>query len=72
MRRFAFYPVIAAATRRAYSTPIREVGVPLYLPAPEYGQLPAGDYVEFDAEDLRVDASGTTIGDDEDEDDDFY
>ena len=46
----------------------REVCVPLYLPAHEAWELSAPRHV--DLEDLVVDASGITIGDNED--DDFY
>ncbi|HEV7277211.1 MAG TPA: hypothetical protein VGN80_13075 [Devosiaceae bacterium] len=47
----------------------REVCVPLYLPAPDARGLSAPRRI--DVEELMVDASGITIGGDE-EDDDFY
>jgi hypothetical protein len=72
MRKYEISPALIAEMRkRAVAAQLREVGVPLYLPAYDTDAgLPARAYVEFDAEDLRVDAGGITIGDDED--DDFY
>ena len=65
--------VVAEMRRRAVAAQFREVGVPLYLPAYDANRgLPARAFVEFDAEDSRVEAGGITIGGDEDGDDDFY
>lgn len=55
---------IAAAQRR--HTPFREVCIPLYLPALDDREQSAPR--EIDLEDLVVDASGITIGGDEDDD----
>jgi hypothetical protein len=71
MRKFEISPAIAAAMRhRAKAAPFREVGVPLFLELPRYRDIPAASFVEFDAEDDRVEAEGATIGGDDD--DDFY
>ncbi len=72
MRKYEISPAIIAEMRkRIAAAQSREVGVPLYLPAYDAdGGLPARAFVEFDAEDLRVEAGGVTIG--ADEDDDFY
>ncbi|MHB1102375.1 MAG: hypothetical protein ACYC0C_06270 [Devosia sp.] len=61
----AIVAALAARTRRPLWA-----GVPLYLPAfdDRFGGAPAAD--EADAQDLVVDASGITIG--EDENDDFH
>lgn len=69
MRTYAISPAIAAAARKARVSQRQAAGIPLYLPAPGYDPPAANGYVEFDADDLRVDAAGT--GGDE-EDDDFY
>jgi hypothetical protein len=71
MRKFEISPAIAAAMRsRALAQRHREVQVPLYLHAPDGLRAPARDFVEYDAEDARVEAGGVTVG--ADEDDDFY
>jgi hypothetical protein len=73
MRKYEISPAIIAEMRkRIAAAQSREVGVPLYLPAydGDHG-LPARVFVEFDAEELRVEAGGVTIGG-PDEDDDFY
>ena len=72
MRKYEISPAIIAEMRKRIAAQSREVGVPLYLPAydADGGLLPARAFVEFDAEDLRVEADGVTIG--PDEDDDFY
>jgi hypothetical protein len=70
MRTYAISPVIAAAARKARVSQRHAVGIPLYLPAPGYDPLPVSGYVEFDADDLRVDA--LDAGDAAEEDDDFY
>lgn len=71
MRRIEISPAIAAARRnRAFAAPFREVQVPLYLELPRYEEMRAPGFVEFDAEDARVEAGGLTIS--PDEDDDFY
>lgn len=61
--------IIAAAAHKARLAQLQEAAVPLYLPAPDHVSLPADGYVEFDADDLRVDAEGPTCSE---EDDDFY
>jgi hypothetical protein len=64
---------IAELRKKIIAAQSREAGVPLYLPAYDAERsLPARAFVEFDAEDLRVEAGGVTIGGDEDGDDDFY
>lgn len=63
-------PLVIAAANKARLARFHEAGVPLYLPAPDHAPLPADGYVEFDADDLRVDAEGVTCG--EEDDDDFY
>ena len=69
MRRYEISPAIAAAMRRrAMATSYREAGVPLYLELPRPDQLIAPAYVEFEAEDARLEADSFTLGDD----DDFY
>jgi hypothetical protein len=71
MRKYEISPAIAAAMRnRELAVRIREVQVPLYLHAPDALRAPAPDFVEYDAEDARIEADGITIG--ADEDDDFY
>lgn len=62
-----FHPAAAhiAAGQRPH-TAFREVCVPLYLPAIEARELSAPR--EIDLEDLMVDASGITIGGDDDDD----
>jgi hypothetical protein len=71
MRKYEISPAVAAAMRnRTLAAQHREVGVPLYLHAPEPLQAPAHAFVEYDAEDGRVEADSFTIGGDED--DDFY
>ncbi len=71
MRKYEISPAILAEMRKRIAAQSREVGVPLYLPAYDADRgLPARAFVEFDAEDLRVEAGGVTIGGDED--DDFY
>jgi len=71
MRRTEISPAIIAALRnRDFAAPFREVQVPLHLELPRYDQLQAPSYVEFDAEDARVEAESLTI--DPDADDDFY
>jgi hypothetical protein len=55
---------IAAAQHR--HTPFREVCIPLYLPMMEPPELSAPR--EIDLGDLVVDASGITIGGDDDDD----
>jgi hypothetical protein len=69
VRKHLIPAAIAAALAARARVPL-EAGVPLYLPAHDdrLGELPAAE----DDEDQVVDASGITIGDDEDEDDDFY
>ena len=73
MRKYEISPAIIAEMRkRIAAADFREVGVPLYLPAYDADRgLPARAFVEFDAEELRVEAGGITIGG-PDEDDDFY
>jgi hypothetical protein len=72
MRKFEISPVIAAQIRkRAIAANVREVAIPLYLELPRYDELRAPAFVEYDAEDSRVEAGGITIGGDTD-DDDFY
>ena len=72
MRKYEISPAVAAAMRnRSLAAPFREVGVPLYLPAYDERQAPARNFVEYDADDSRVEAHSFTIGGD-DEDDDFY
>jgi hypothetical protein len=73
MRKYEISPAIIAEMRkRILASEFREVGVPLYLPAYDADRgLPARTFVEFEAEDLRVEAGGVTIGG-PDEDDDFY
>ena len=67
MSKFSQSAAQGDAVRRQPSA-FREVCVPLYLPAQEARQLSAPR--QIDAEDLVVDASGITIGDEDD--DDFY
>jgi hypothetical protein len=63
---------IAEMRNRIRAAQGREAGVPLYLPAWDAERsLPSRAFVEFDADDLRVEAGGITIGGD-DGDDDFY
>lgn len=57
---------IAAAQRHI---PFREVCIPLHLPMMEVRELSAPR--EIDLEDLVVDASGITVGGDDEDDDDF-
>ena len=71
MRKYEIPPAIAAAMRnRAMAAQFREVGVPLYLELPQYREISAPSFAEFDAEDDRVEAEGFTI--DAEDDDDFY
>jgi hypothetical protein len=73
MRKYEISPwAIAEMRKRVLAAQYREAGVPLYLPAYDAERaLPARTFVEFDAEDLRVEAGGVTIGGN-DGDDDFY
>lgn len=69
MRKYEISPAIAAAMRnRAMATSYQQTGVPLYLELPRYEPMIAPAYVEFDAEDSRIEADSFTLGDD----DDFY
>lgn len=72
MRKYEISPALIEAMRnRAIAASFREVGVPLYAHAePLAYELPARAYIEFEADDARVEAGGYTIG--ADEDDDFY
>jgi hypothetical protein len=71
MRKYEISPAVAAAMRnRAMAARFREVGVPLFLALPQYREISAPSFVEFDAEDDRVEAEGFTIG--VEDDDDFY
>lgn len=67
VRKHLIPPAIAAALAARARVPL-EAGIPLYLPAYDDrpGEMPAVE----DAEEPVVDASGLTIGDEED--DDFY
>ena len=68
MRKYPSPAVIAAARAAKARRPL-EAGIPLYLPAfnDRFGAAPEAE----DAGDDEVDASGITVGGD-DEDDDFY
>ena len=65
MRKQLIPPAIAAALAARAHVPL-EAGIPLYLPAfgDRLGEMPAAE----EAEDLVVDASGITVGGDEDDD----
>lgn len=70
MRRYEISPAIVAALRsRALAASYKEVGVPLYLEMPRYGESTTA-FNEVDAEDGRVSADGYLF--DPEEDDDFY
>jgi hypothetical protein len=71
MRTTQISPALIAQMRnRALAAPFRETGVPLYLEAPRYDAYRLPSFVEYDAEEARIEAGGITIGDDAD--DDFY
>lgn len=71
MRKYEISPAIAAAMRhRAKAAPFREVGVPLFLELPRYRDTAPASFVEFDAEDDRIEAEAPTFGNEDD--DDFY
>lgn len=71
MRKYEISPAIVAAMRsRALAAPFREAGVPLYLERPNYFELTAPGFVEFDAEEALIEAEGFTLG--HEDDDDFY
>lgn len=73
MRKYELSPTFAAAMRnRAMAAPFREAGIPLYLELPIHREMTAPSYVEFDAEDSRVEAESFTIGGGDEDDDDFY
>ncbi|HQZ11304.1 MAG TPA: hypothetical protein PK286_00325 [Devosia sp.] len=71
MRKYQMSPALAATIHAVRTAPFREVQVPLHLelPDPALWRMPA--YAD-DAEDLRIEAGGFTIGDEAEEDDDFY
>lgn len=71
MPKFNLSPAFIAATRN--SRPVfREVCLPLYAPAFGEPSLYSAPRRDADTDDRVVDASGITIGGDDDEDDDFY
>jgi hypothetical protein len=70
MRRYEISPAIVAALRsRTLAASFKEVGVPLHLELPRYGEF-AATFHEVDAEDGRAEAAGPLF--DPEEDDDFY
>jgi hypothetical protein len=71
MRRYEISPAVAAALRsRALAVSFKEVGVPLHLELPAYGNLGTMANYEVDAEAARIEAEGFLF--DPEEDDDFY
>ncbi len=61
-------PAVIAAARAARARRLQETGIPLYLPAVDDRFVAAPE--AQDPDDVEVDASGITVGGDED--DDFY
>ena len=70
MRKYQMTPALAATIHAVRTAAFREVQVPLYLELPDASEWRMPAYAD-DAEDLRIEAGGVTIGADED-DDDFY
>ena len=69
MRRYEISPAMIATLRnRALATSFKEVGMPLHLELPSYGE-PAGAR-EIDAEDARTEAENFIL--EPEDDDDFY
>jgi hypothetical protein len=68
VRNYFIPAAIAAAARAAKAQRPQEAGVPLYLPA--FDDRRWYDPALAEAEDVVIDASGITVGGDED--DDFY
>ena len=68
MPKFNLSPAFIAATRNTRPV-FREVCLPLYAPAFGEPGLDAAPFGEADADDLVVDASGITIGGDDEDDD---
>ena len=69
MRKYQMTPALAATIHAVRTAPFREVQVPLHLELPEQNEWRMPAYAD-DAEDLRIEAGGITIGDEDD--DDFY
>lgn len=65
MRKYLVPAAIAAALAAKAQRPL-EIGIPLYLPA--FGDRFEAVPQDEDAEDLEIDASGITVGGDEDDD----
>ena len=71
MRKYQITPALAATIHAVRTAPFREVQAPLYLELPRADEWRMPAYAD-DAEDLRIEAGGITIGDEAEDDDDFY